>query len=299
MLAGLWLPGVAFSQLPPSLIFQEVESLGDGLYAFRQNAYRSIFLVTDEGVIVTDPVSEIYASAYREEIAKITDQPVRYVVYSQSQWDRTRGGQIFKDEGATFIAHEKCLENLKNVPNSEVIMPEITYSDEYRVELGNRSLDLYYFGPSHDTCLSVMVAKPANMVFVTNIVNPPIAAAPWNPTLANNFLHNYIAFFKSVESLAEREGIETLIGGFMAVGLGPDRKPIVLPGSGPITVLRDQRIYWEKVMTAVKTALDEGVPPKLLIKKIDLEPFSSYQFYSKRNMNVVFRRVASLYITGR
>jgi hypothetical protein len=299
MIAGQCLPGVALSQLPPSLIFQEVESLGDGLYAFRQNAYRSIFLVTDEGVIVTDPVSEIYASAYREEIAKITDQPVRYVVYSQSQWDRTRGGQIFKDEGAMFIAHEKCLENLKNVPNAKVIMPEITYSDEYRVELGGRSLNLHYFGPAHDTCLSVMVAKPANKMFITNVLNPPVATGPWNPTMANNYLHNYIPFFKSAEALAEREGIDTLIGGFMAVGLGPDRKPMVLPGSGPITVLRDQRVYWEKVMNAVKTALDAGVPPKQLIDKIDLEQFSSYQFYSKRNMNVLFRRVASLYITGR
>jgi hypothetical protein len=299
ILTWLSLPGLALGQLPPSMKFQEVEDLGNGLYAFRQNAYRSIFLVTGEGVIVTDPVSAVYARAYRDEIAKITDQPVRYVVYSQSQWDRTRGGQIFKDEGAIFIAHEKCLENLRNAPNPEVIMPEITYSDQYRVELSGRSLELYYFGPSHDTCLSVMVAKPANMVFVTNVVNPPVVTAPWNPTLANNFLHNYIAFFESVETLAEREGIDTLIGGFMAVGMGPDKKPTILPGTGPITVVRDQRIFWEKVMTAVKTALDDGVPPKQLINKIDLEQFSSYQFYSKRNMNVLFRRVASLYITGR
>lgn len=299
VLAGLMCASVASAQLPPSLVYQEVESFGDGLYAFRQNAYRSIFIVTDDGVIVTDPVSKVYASAYRAEIAKITDKPVRYVVYSQSQWDRTRGGKIFKDEGATFIAHEKCLENLENVPHPEAVMPEITYSAEYSVELGNHSLDLYYFGPAHDTCLSVMVAKPANIMFVTNVVNPPVATNPWNPTLANNYPHNYISFFKAAEALAEREQIDTLIGGFMSIGLGPDRKPMVLPGSGPITVLREQRIYWETVMNAVKAALDAGVPPKQLIDKIDLEPFSSYQFYSKRNMNVVFRRVASLYITGR
>jgi glyoxylase-like metal-dependent hydrolase (beta-lactamase superfamily II) len=299
LLSALMCAGAASGQLPPSLVYQEVESFGDGLYAFRQNAYRSIFIVSDEGVIVTDPVSKVYASAYRAEIAKITDQPVRYVVYSQSQWDRTRGGQIFKDEGATFIAHEKCRENLENQPHPEVVMPEITYSDEYRVELGDRSLDLYYFGPSHDTCLSVMVAKPANIMFVTNVVNPPVATNPWNPTLANNYLHNYIPFFKAAEALAEREHIDTLIGGFMSIGLGPDSKPMVLPGSGPVTVLREQRIYWETVMGAVKAALDAGVPPKQLIDKIDLEPFSSYQFYSKRNINVVFRRVASLYITGR
>lgn len=291
--------GTASAQMPSFVTWQETENLGDGLYAFRQNAYRSIFLVTDEGVIVTDPVSAAYARDYRDAIAAVTDQPVRYVVYSQSQWDRTRGGKIFKDEGAEFIAHERCLENLRNVPNPEVVMPEITYSDTYKVELGGRALELHYFGPAHDTCLSVMVAKPANVVFITNVVNPPVAAVPWNPTLPNNYPHNYIAFFKAVEELAEREGIETVVGGFMAIGPGPDGKPMVYPAAGPVAAIREQRIFWELVLSEVKTALDSGVPPTQLIDKIDLEQFSEYSGYTRRGMNVLFRRIASLFITGR
>jgi glyoxylase-like metal-dependent hydrolase (beta-lactamase superfamily II) len=291
--------GVAQAQLPSFLVYQETEDLGDGLYAFRQNAYRSIFLVTDDGVIATDPVSVKYARDYRDAIAEVTDQPVRFVVYSQSQWDRTRGGELFKKEGAVFIAHEKCLENLRNQPHPDVIMPEITYSDTYKVELGGRSLELHYFGPAHDTCLSVMVAKPANMVFVTNVVNPPDAMAPWNPTIPNNYPHNYIAFFKSVEALADREGIETLIGGFMAIGMGPDKKPMVLSGAGPVSAVRDQRIFWELVMSEVKAALDAGIPPKQMSKKIDLKQFSKYPGYSPRIMDVTFRRIASMFITGR
>ena len=299
LLLSLLVSGAASAQLPAFMATEETEDLGDGLYAFRQNAYRSIFLVTDEGVIATDPVSVIFARSYRDAIAAVTDQPVRYVVYSQSQWDRTRGGQIFKDEGAVFITHERCLENLRNVPNADVIMPEITYSDTYTVELGGRALELHYFGPAHGDCLSVMVAKPANMVFVPNVVNPPDAMFPWNPTLANNYPHNYLAFFNSVEALAESEGIETLIGAFIAVGIGPDKKPMVYSGAGPVSVLRDQRIFWELVMNEVKTALDAGIPPSQLINKIDLNEISKYPGYTKRGMNVLLRRIASMYITGR
>ena len=47
---------VASGQAVPSFMkFQETERLADGLYAFRQGAYRSLFLVSDEGVIITDP----------------------------------------------------------------------------------------------------------------------------------------------------------------------------------------------------------------------------------------------------
>ena len=34
-----------------------VTDLGDGLYVFRWWVYRNIFIVTDEGVIVTDPMN--------------------------------------------------------------------------------------------------------------------------------------------------------------------------------------------------------------------------------------------------
>jgi hypothetical protein len=290
----------ALAQLStPFMKPEETEALGNGLYVFRQGAYRSIFLVSEAGVIATDPVSPVFAKAYRAAIAQVTPAPVRYVVYSQSQWDRTGGGQIFKDEGAKFVAHEQCLVNLQQVPHPTVIMPEITYSGYHRVSVGEQALDLYYFGPSHDTCLSVMVAKPANVMFITNIVQPPDAAVPWNPTLANEHLHNYLPFFRAAEDLARREGIETLVGGFIAFGIGPDKKPFLYPAAGPISTLADQRIFWEKVMKAVKEALEAGVPPKQLARRIDMTQFSAYPLYNPRSMQIVFRRVASLYITGR
>ena len=86
---------------------------------------------------------------------------------------------------------------------------------------------------------------------------------------------------------------------FIAVGIGPDKKPMVYSGAGPVSVLRDQRIFWELVMNEVKTALDAGIPPSQLINKIDLNEISKYPGYTKRGMNVLLRRIASMYITGR
>ncbi len=125
-----------------------VEDFGDGLYAFHYGSARSIFMVTDDGVIVTDPLNIDAAKIYREEIAKITDQPVKYVVYSHLHWDSVAGGQIFKDEGAQFVAQERCAQNFQLNPNSAIVAPDITFSESYTLTLGGQSLELAYFVPA-------------------------------------------------------------------------------------------------------------------------------------------------------
>jgi hypothetical protein len=75
--------GTASAQFVPPILDipdYQTEQLGDGLYSFRWGSYRNIFLVTDEGVIATDPMSVDAAKVYRAEIAKITDKPVKYLV---------------------------------------------------------------------------------------------------------------------------------------------------------------------------------------------------------------------------
>jgi hypothetical protein len=298
-LAFVQAPSAAYAQFSESFDKpQETAQIAGGLYAFRQGAYRSIFLVSDTGVIVTDPSNPRFAKAYRKEIDRITDKPVKYLVYSHSHWDRTAGGRIFKEEGARFVAHEQCVVNLRQTPHPDVIMPDITYADTYSVRVGNQALDLYYFGPSHDTCMSVIVAQPANMMFIVNIVNPPSASVPWNPTIPHLQLHSIIPWFKSVEDLARREAITSLVGGYISFGI-KNRKPFLQPATGPIEAVLEQRIFWETLMAAVEKELAAGTGAKEIINKIDLAQFSGYPAYSKKNLGIIIRRVASLYITGR
>ena len=94
-----------------------VKNMGDGLYVFRWWVYRNIFLVTDEGVIVIDPMNPKAANLLLGEIRKITDKPVKYVVYSHNHHDHISGGMVFKDQGATFIAHKNVLKELGDHPS--------------------------------------------------------------------------------------------------------------------------------------------------------------------------------------
>src|SRR4051812_37315261 len=55
----------------------ELTRLADDVYLFRYDTYQAIFIVTDDGVIATDPISlrntEI-APLYKAAIASVTDQ---------------------------------------------------------------------------------------------------------------------------------------------------------------------------------------------------------------------------------
>ena len=116
------------------------DKIADGVYLFNSGAHRSLFLVGDTGVIVTDPVNPAVAVAYREAISGITPLAVKYVVYSHYHWDRIAGGQVFRDEGARFVAQERCAERLKVYPNPDVIVPEITFTNRLSVSAGNMEL---------------------------------------------------------------------------------------------------------------------------------------------------------------
>ena len=92
--------------------------------------------------LTPSPISPEAAAKYREAIAAVTDQPVKYVVYSHAHWDHARGGQIFKDEGATFVAQERCVDNIAESPNPDIVPPDETFTDSYTVSLGDKALDL-------------------------------------------------------------------------------------------------------------------------------------------------------------
>jgi hypothetical protein len=259
----------------------ETEALGDGLYAFRIGMRRSIFLVGDEGVIATDPLNVEAATIYRQQIEKITDKPV------------------FKDEGATFVAHANCAANLTETPHPDVVMPDVTYTDRYEISVGERSLELFYFGLSYGNCLSVMIARPANIMLIANLVNPPKAAVPSDPTLANYYLHNLIDFFRSVENLAAERGVERVIGSFAAIQEGREGEPRLGPATAAASIIKDQRVFWEKMIDAVKTAFAAGAPARVIPKRIDWTQFSEYAGYDERNLEIMTRRVYSLHRIGR
>src|SRR5438128_831417 len=118
-------PAPAPAPTPPLFATTKVDGT-DGVYVFRYQGHQAMFIVTPEGVIATDPIGERRPQAvttYIAEIRKITQAPIRYVIYSHSHFDHIAGGKPFKDAGATFVAHENAKARLSELKPADIVIP--------------------------------------------------------------------------------------------------------------------------------------------------------------------------------
>jgi glyoxylase-like metal-dependent hydrolase (beta-lactamase superfamily II) len=280
----------------------DVERLADGTFLFRSAGQRSLFLVTDDGVIVTDPINAGVAKAYREAISSITDQPVKFVVYSHYHWDRVAGAQIFKNEGAQVIAQEKCAQRFIENPNPEVVPPDITFDETYEVTLGGRSLSLYYFGPSHGDCLTVFLARPANLVQIVDLVNPPRATFPGDPTVPYIKPHNLQRFFASVVAMVAEQRVTEVVASRVVESPDATGRMQYSSPTAPASIIYDQAKFWSEIYNAVEVAEAEGnvgIDSFVRLKTIDLAPFRSYAGYNEQDLPIIMRRFVGFYDMGR
>ncbi len=269
-------PNPSWSLFPRS--GHDVVELAPGLYTFRygRQAVRNIFMVTPRGVIVTDPINAKAAAILREEIRRITPLPVRFVVYSHNHWDHVSGGQIFKDEGATFIAQRNCVAGLKARLPHDVVMPDIVYDDRYTVRLGGRTLELYHFGADAGVCNSYMRPDGGELMVVVDTVIPgrtPVGA------MADTDPGGIIRSLRRLEAM-----------------------PIsaIIPGHGtPIagkSALTERRLYMEALMKATQERLADPSPPLDLYKSITVPQFSYLRGYSEDIAKNAERMVNYFYI---
>src|SRR5215212_2894643 len=84
---------LAQTQAPPAepSLFATTKVEGtDGIYVFGYQNHQAMFVVTPAGVIATDPISygrPQAAATYVAEIKKITDKPIKYLIYSHHHYD--------------------------------------------------------------------------------------------------------------------------------------------------------------------------------------------------------------------
>ncbi len=173
--------GIAYAQAPARAPIATTKVEGtDGVYVFRNINHQAMFVVTNDGVIVTDPVAYGRPNGgqqYLDEIRKITDKPIRYVIYSHHHFDHIAGGQVFKDAGATFIAHRRAKERLELLKDPHTVIPDEAVPDRGRtIRLGGTVLELSYHGLNHSDSTLVMRLPKEKILFVVDTI--PVGTVP-------------------------------------------------------------------------------------------------------------------------
>jgi glyoxylase-like metal-dependent hydrolase (beta-lactamase superfamily II) len=151
----------------------------DNVYVFRNGNHQSMFVVTKDGVIATDPVAygrPTGGQQYIDEIKKVTDKPIKYLIYSHHHYDHIAGGKAFKDAGAIIIGHKKVAEHLAPLKDPNTPLPDQTVGDKKVITLGGTSVELLYLGPNHSDSNLVIRLPKEKIVFIVDTI--PVGSFP-------------------------------------------------------------------------------------------------------------------------
>lgn len=131
--AGLVVPAAA--QQAPT---RGIVNVTGQLYRAQNNNHYTVFLVTPEGVIMSDPINRDFGRWLKAEIATRFKVPVRYVLYTHRDWDHASGGVVFADT-AEFVGHRNMLTALAPPAGNPPLTDAATKMDANRNGLVERT----------------------------------------------------------------------------------------------------------------------------------------------------------------
>ncbi len=168
----MWVLLVPFTAFAESKEIKPVK-IADDVYVYDAGMYLSMFMVTKEGVIVIEPVSSAHSKGMLKAIRSVTDKPIRYLLISHNHWDHANGGQVFRDEGATIVAHVEAYEWMKANPHDDLALPDESWAGLRKdIVLGGRTVELHYMGMNHGLGMTVFRLPKEKIIYVADLVAP-------------------------------------------------------------------------------------------------------------------------------
>jgi glyoxylase-like metal-dependent hydrolase (beta-lactamase superfamily II) len=244
-------------------------------------------VITLAGVLVVNGGdSYLLAKALHDEIRKITDLPVKYVVLENGQGHAMLGSGYWQEQGVPVIAHVDAAQEIKaqsfalletmqvragdKAEGTKVAMPDITFEDIKVIELGGERIELLYLGPAHSPG-DIIVWLPGRKLVISGDMA---------------FHQRMLPLFEHTDT---RAWIETW-DKFEALGA-----KVVIPGHGEPTDMATVRKYTRDYLVYLREKVAEVIENGATLQEayeIDQSPYMhlpTAEFLAKRNAGQVFQ----------
>ena len=253
------LPGAALAlQDAPKI---EVEKLADNVYLFTHNAHRSLFVVTDSTILATDPQSVEAAPRYVEEIRKISQAPIKYLVYSHHHADHVSGGAAFGDD-VTIVAHQGVLDHIQG----DILPPHITFAEETSLYLDDLEVRLMFPGPSETESNIIVHVPERGVAFMVDAVG--VRVVPWRNMSGSN-PHEWLAVLEKMDAIDFE---------ILAPGHGP---------TGKKENVGEYIGYMTALIAAVQNGIDKGQTLEQMQASLELAKYTDWTRYDEHfDMNI-------------
>jgi len=146
----------------------------DGLYVLMGGPAQGNIAVSvgSDGIFLVDSMYAPMHQKIMDALAKISHQPVRYVVDTHLHGDHTAGNEAMAKLGAVIISHDNMLKRMAAPQNNAppaAALPVLTYSESMTLRFNGEEIFIYHPEPAHTDGDSIIYFRHANVMHVGDI----------------------------------------------------------------------------------------------------------------------------------
>jgi len=233
-----------------------------------QGAGGNIGILTGpDGVFMIDDQFAALSDKLITAIAKISEQPVRFLVNTHHHGDHTGGNENFDDQGALILAHENVRERLKEkATDSTAGIPVITFNDQLNLHIN------------------------ANDVMVLHVHNAHTDGDALVYLPQSNVLHTGDTFFNGMFPYIDLSSGGSVDGDIEAAEKGLsiiNEKTRIIPGHGDLANYQEYSNYvsmLKSIRENVQQKIDQGATEE----EIALDESLTSEFYTDKEASEFF-----------
>jgi cyclase len=237
------------------------------------------FIVGNDYVVVVDSLATVgLTRRFKEEIRKITDKPIRYLINTHHHGDHTYGNHVFA--GATIISHDQCRREVIEAGIMDpgllnTLFPEfdfrgiaatpadITFDNQLTLHMDGREVRLLHFGPGHTVDDIIVHLPEESVIFAGDFIflySTPLGMEG-----------SFAGWLRNLDAMANL-GAKTYV---------PGHGPVC--GAEGLNLCRDYLVF---VRREAKKRFDKGMTVDEAAKDIDLGQFKQWPNHERILLNV-------------
>ena len=148
--------------------------VADGLYVLMGGAAQGNIAVSvgSDGIFLVDSMYAPMHQKIMDALAKISRQPIRYVVNTHLHGDHTAGNEAMAKLGAILISHENMRKRMAAPQNNAppaAALPGMTYTNSMTLHFNGEEIYIYHPEPAHTDGDSIIYFRHANVMHVGDV----------------------------------------------------------------------------------------------------------------------------------
>jgi len=175
--------------------FPRVTKLADNVYAYEQIdptkrtvTVNNLIVITTAGVLIAESQGTVdNVRRLVAEVARLTDQPVKYVVVGSEHGDHTGGIAAFP-AGVVYLAHPFSAPRVKQ--------PTEPVSDRRVITMGGTEIDVLFLGRAHTGGDLEVYLPREKILFMSEVFSNRIF-----PSMANGYPSEWVDALKKAEQM--------------------------------------------------------------------------------------------------